>query len=139
MRFMMIVKANEESESGKIATAEQLFEMGRYNEELVKAGVMLAGEGLHASSRGARVVFKGRRATITDGPFAEAKELIAGFWIINVKSRDEALDWARRVPFDEGEIEVRQVHEADDFAASDPTGELRAAEQKLRDRLPRKS
>ena len=102
MRFMMIVKASEESERGQMPTEQELREMGEYNEKLVKAGVMLAGEGLHASSRGARVHFSNRRPTVIDGPFAEAKELIAGFWIIDVASRDEAIEWARRVPFVDG-------------------------------------
>ena len=132
MRFMILVKANKESEAGTLPSAEQLEEMGRFNEELVKAGVMLAGEGLHPSSRGARVRFSGGSRTVVDGPFAETKELVAGFWIIQVKSRDEAIEWVKRVPFDSGEIEIRQVFETEEFAASDPTGELRAAEERLR-------
>ena len=109
--------------------------MGRFNEELVKAGVLLAGEGLHPSSRGARVRFSGSDRTVIDGPFAETKELVAGFWLIQVKSRDEAIEWIKRVPFDSGEIEIRQVFETEDFAPSDPTGELREAENRLRDQI----
>ena len=115
MRFMMIVKANAESEAGVLPTEEQLAAMAEFNNEMVKAGVMLAGEGLQASSKGARVAFSGGKPTVTDGPFTEAKELIAGFWLIQAKSKEEALEWAKRVPFDEGEIEVRQVFELEDF------------------------
>ena len=132
MRFMILVKANADSEAGVLPSTEELAEMGRYNEELVRAGVMLAGEGLHPSSKGARVRFDGSRRTVTDGPFAETKELLAGFWLIQVKSREEALEWVRRIPFREGEVEVRQVFETADFAPSDPTGELMAAEERLR-------
>jgi hypothetical protein len=135
MRFMLIVKADERSEAGELPTAKELEEMGRFNEELVKAGVMLDGEGLQASSKGARVKFSGGKPTVVDGPFAESKELIAGYWIIQAKSREEAIEWARRVPFVDGEIEVRQVFETEDFAPVDPTGELRAAEHDLRARL----
>jgi hypothetical protein len=131
MRFMMIVKANQDSEAGVLPTEQELAEMGKYNEELVKAGVLLAGEGLHPSSKGARVTFSAGKPTVTDGPFAETKELIAGFWLIQVKSREEALEWARRVPFQEGEIEIRQVFEADDFGA-EFTPELREQEDRLR-------
>ncbi len=134
MRFMMIVKANQDSEAGVLPTEQELAEMGKYNEELVKAGVLLAGEGLHPSSNGARVTFSGGRPTVTDGPFAETKELIAGFWLIQVKSREEALEWARRVPFQESEIEIRQVFEADDFGA-EFTPELREQEDRLRAHL----
>ena len=130
MRFMILVKANADSEAGTLPSAEELAEMGRYNEELVKAGVMLAGEGLHASSRGARVRFSGSERTVVDGPFTG--DLLAGFWLIQVKSREEAVEWVRRIPFREGEVEIRQVAEAADFAASDPTGELMAAEERLR-------
>ena len=132
MRFMILVKANADSEAGVLPSTEELAEMGRYNEELVKAGVMLAGEGLHSSSRGARVKFSGSERTVVDGPFAETKELLAGFWLIQVKSREEAVEWVRRIPFREGEVEIRQVAEAADFAPSDPTGELMAAEERLR-------
>jgi hypothetical protein len=117
MRFMVLVKASEDSEAGVLPSKELLAEMGRYNEELVKAGVMLAGEGLHASSKGARVRFSGEKCTVTDGPFTETKELIAGFWLIQVPSMDEAIEWARRIPFSDGEVEVRQVFEASDFPA----------------------
>jgi hypothetical protein len=115
MRFMMIVKANAESESGKLPSSEELAEMGRYNDQLVNAGILLAMDGLQSSANGARVTFKGGKPSVVDGPFAEAKELIAGFWIIDVKSKDEALAWARRVPFVDGEIEVRKVFEVSDF------------------------
>jgi len=130
MRFMILVKANADSEAGTLPSTEELAEMGRYNEELVKAGVMLAGEGLHASSKGARVKFSGSERTVVDGPFTG--ELLAGFWLIQVKSREEAVEWVRRIPFREGEVEIRQVAEAADFAPSDPTGELMAAEERLR-------
>lgn len=119
MRFMMIVKANKDSEAGVLPTEEQLAEMGMYNEELVKAGVLLSGEGLQASSKGARVRYSGAKRTIIDGPFTETKELIAGFWLIQVRSKEEALEWARRVPFQEGEVELRQVFELEDFGSSD--------------------
>ncbi len=133
MRFMVIVKANEESEAGVLPSEEILAAMGKYNEELVKSGVMLAGEGLHSSSKGARVKFSGQQRTVIDGPFAETKELIAGFWLWQVKSKEEAVEWLKRAPFDGGvEIEIRQVFEASDFAPSDPTGELREAEERLR-------
>ena len=131
MRFMMIVKASEESERGVMPTERELTEMGEYNEKLVKAGVMLAGEGLRSSAHGARVKFSNRKPTVVDGPFAESKELIAGFWMIEVASRDEAIEWARRVPFVDGEIELRQVAEAEDFG-EEYTPELRAQEERLR-------
>lgn len=136
MRFMMIVKANEESESGRMPSTEELTEMGAYNEELVKAGVLLAGDGLQPSSTGVRVTFTGKgTSTVVDGPFTETKELIAGFWIIDVRSKDEAVEWARRVPFGAGgEVEVRKVSEAEDFG-EEFTPELRAAEDELRTRL----
>lgn len=132
MRFMVIVKANKDSEAGVLPDGQQLAEMGKFNEELVKAGVMLAGEGLQSSSKGARVRFEGKKRTVIDGPFAETKELIAGFWLWQVKSRDEAIAWLKRAPFQEGEVELRQVFETADFADSDPTGELRQAEEALR-------
>ena len=116
MRFMVIVKANKDSEAGVMPGREILEKMGKYNEELTKAGVMLAGEGLHASSRGARVRFSGKARTVIDGPFAETKELIAGFWLWKVKSREEAIEWLKRAPFDGGvEIEIREVIEAEDL------------------------
>ena len=138
MRFMMIVRSDEQMEAGVLPTEQELAEMGRYNEELVKAGVMLAGEGLQPSSKGARVRFSGGKPTVTDGPFAETKELIAGFWIIQVNSREEAIEWARRVPFREGEIELRQVFEADDFGEAF-TPELRAQEERLRAEIEARS
>ena len=132
MRFMVLVKASEDSEGGAMPSEQELTEMGRYNEELVKAGVMLAGEGLHPSSKGARVRFSGAERTVTDGPFAETKELIAGFWLIQAKSKDEAIEWVKRAPFDGGaEIEVRQVFEAEDFG-DEFTPELREQEERLR-------
>src|SRR5436190_15143341 len=112
MRFMVIVKANKDSEAGVMPSKEILTAMGKYNEELAKAGVMLAGEGLHPSSKGARVRFEGKKRTVTDGPFAETKELIAGYWLWRVKSRDEAIEWLKRAPFQEGEVEIRQVFES---------------------------
>ena len=119
MRFMMIVKASKESEAGVLPTEKELADMAKYNEELLKAGILLAGEGLQASSKGARVRYSGAKRTIIDGPFAEAKELIAGFWLIQAKSKEEALEWARRVPFNDGEVEVRQLFELEDFGAGD--------------------
>jgi hypothetical protein len=132
MRFMVIVKANKDSETGKLPDQKILAEMGKFNEELVKAGVMLAGEGLHASSKGARVRFEGSKRTVIDGPFAESKELVAGFWLWQVRSKEEAIEWLRRAPFQEGEVEIRQVFETAEFAASDPTGELMKKENELR-------
>jgi hypothetical protein len=116
---MMIVKANKDSEAGVLPTEEQLAEMAKYNEELVKAGVLLAGEGLQASAKGVRVRFSGAKRTVIDGPFTETKELIAGFWLIQVRSKEEAIEWAKRVPFEDGELEVRQVFELEDFGLSD--------------------
>src|SRR5262249_27722630 len=118
MRFMLIVKASKESEAGIMPTEKELADMGKFNEEMVKAGVMLAGDGLQASSKGARVTFKGGKPAVVDGPFAETKELVAGYWIIQAKSKAEAVEWARRVPFVDGAIEVRQVFELEDFAPS---------------------
>ena len=135
MRFMVLVKASEESEAGAMPSEEILTAMGRYNEQLVQAGVLLAGEGLHPSSKGARVRFSGTDRTVTDGPFAETKELIAGFWLIQVKSRDEAIEWVTRAPFDGGtQIEVRQVFEASDFG-DEFTPEARAAEERMREQI----
>jgi hypothetical protein len=129
---MVLVKANKDSEAGILPTKEMLTEMGKYNEELVKAGVMLAGEGLQPSSKGARVRFSGKKRTITDGPFAETKELVAGFWIWQVKSKEEAIEWLKRAPFDGGEeVEIRQIFEADDFGA-EFTPELREQEDRIR-------
>jgi hypothetical protein len=135
MRFMLLVKASQDSEAGVMPTEELLTEMGRYNEELVKAGVLLAGEGLHPSSKGARVKFSGPNRTVLDGPFAEARELIAGFWLIDVKSREEAIEWVKRCPNptnEESEIEIRQVFEAEDFGDA-LTPELRSQEERLRE------
>ncbi len=135
---MVIVKANKESEAGILPSEEILSRMGKFNEELVKAGVMLAAEGLHASSKGARVRFSGGRRTVIDGPFTEAKELVAGFWLWQVKSKEEAIEWLKRAPFDETEVEIRQVYETEEFAPSDPTGKIRAAEERLREQLAAK-
>jgi hypothetical protein len=133
MRFMVIVKASEESEAGVLPDEKILAEMGRYNEELVKAGVMLAAEGLHASSKGARVRFAGGKRTVTDGPFSETKELIAGFWLWQVKSKEEAVEWLKRAPFDGGtEVELRQVFEVEDFGAN-----LTPEQERLRARRAR--
>jgi len=132
MRFMVIVKANKESEAGDLPSEKMLAEMGKFNEELVKAGVMLAAEGLQSSSKGARVKFAKGKQTVIDGPFAETKELIAGFWLWQVKSMDEAIEWLKRAPFDGGtEVEIRQIFEAEDFGA-EFTPELREQEERLR-------
>jgi hypothetical protein len=131
---MVVVKANKESEAGVLPDQKILTEMGKFNEELVKAGVMLAGEGLHPTSRGARVKFAGDKRIVTDGPFAETKELVAGFWLWKVKSMDEAIEWLKRAPFEETEVEIRPVFEADDFGA-EFTPELREQEERLRDQI----
>jgi hypothetical protein len=132
MRVLVAVKANKDSEAGVMPTKDLLTAMGKFNEELVKAGVMLAAEGLHPSSKGKRIRFEGGKKTVIDGPFAETKELIAGFWLWQVRSMDEAIEWLRRSPFDGGaEVEVRPVFEADDFGA-ELTPELRAQEERLR-------
>jgi hypothetical protein len=131
MRFMVLVKADKDSEAGVMPDTNLLAEMGKFNEELVKAGVMLAGEGLQPSSKGARVRFSGSKRTVIDGPFAETKELVAGFWLWQVKSRDEAIEWLKRAPFDNAEVEIRQVFETEDFGA-EFTPELRAQEERLR-------
>ncbi len=132
MRFMVIVKANKDSEAGILPSTEILTAMGKFNEELVKAGVMLAGEGLHPSSKGVRVRFSGGKHTVIDGPFAETKELVAGFWLWQVKSKQEAIEWLKRAPFGGGtEIEIRQVFEADDFGPQ-LTPELRAQGERQR-------
>jgi hypothetical protein len=141
MRFVVMVKATKDSEAGKMPSTKLLEEMGKFNEELVKAGIMLAGEGLHPSSKGVRVKFNGDTRTVVDGPFAETKELVAGFWIWQVKSREEAIEWVKRCPNPhetEGEIEIRQVFEADDFGPA-LTPELREAEQRLRSKIDTKS
>ena len=134
MRFMVIVKADKDSEAGVLPSTELLADMGKYNEELVKAGVMLAGEGLQPSSKGARVRFSGKKRTVVDGPFAETKELVAGFWLWQVRSRDEAIEWLKRAPFQEGEVEIRQVFEDEDFGEQF-TPELREQEQRLREQI----
>jgi len=132
MRVMVIVKASKESEAGVLPSQELLAAMGKFNEELVKAGMMLAGEGIQPSSKGKRVRFDGSKRTVIDGPFTETKELIAGFWLWQVKSIDEAVEWLKRAPFDDGaEVEIRRVLEADDFGAN-LTPELREQEQRLR-------
>ena len=135
----MIVKADKNSEAGVLPSKELLSEMGKYNEELVKAGVMLAGEGLHASSKGLRVKFSEGKRTVIDGPFTETKELIAGFWLWQVRSMEEAIEWLKRAPFDGGtEIEVRRVFEAEDFGA-EATPEIKERDQLLREELQRKA
>jgi hypothetical protein len=137
MRFMILVKATKESEAGVLPSTEMLAKMGKFNEELAKAGIMLAGEGLHPSSKGARVRFSGTKRNVTDGPFTEAKELIAGFWLWQVKSKEEALEWVKRCPMEDGdEIEIRQVFEADDFGEAF-TPELREQEERIRAQVTR--
>ena len=134
MKFMVIVKATKESEAGVMPSTEMLTAMGNFNEELVKAGVLLAGEGLHPSSNGARVRFSGTSRTVVDGPFTETKELIAGFWILQVRSREECIEWVKRCPnpmLGPSEIEIRQVFDADDFGEA-LTPELRAQEERMR-------
>ncbi|HKK28695.1 MAG TPA: YciI family protein [Gemmatimonadota bacterium] len=136
MRVMVLVKANEESEAGVLPDREILEAMGRFNEELADAGVMLAGEGLRPSSDGVRVRFSGEDRSVIDGPFAETKELLAGFWLWRVASMEEAVEWLKRAPFDGGtEIEIRPVFETEDFAESDPSGEIRERERRLRERI----
>jgi hypothetical protein len=135
MRVMVIVKANKDTEAGVMPSTKELSDMGKYNEELVKAGIMLDGDGLQPSSKGKRVRFSGQQRTIVDGPFAETKELIAGYWVWKVKSMDEAIDWLKRAPFDGGmEIEVRPFFEAEDFG-KEFTPELRAQEERLREEI----
>ena len=131
MRVMVLIKANKESEAGEMPSQELLSQMMTFNEELVKAGVMLAGEGLHPSSKGKRVRFEGAKRTVTDGPFAETKELIAGFWLWQCKSKAEAIEWLKRAPFEETEVEIRQIFEAEDFGAN-LTPELREQEERVR-------
>jgi hypothetical protein len=132
MRYMVIVKANEDTEKGVMPTEAELAEMGAYNEELAKAGVMLAGEGLHPSSKGARVRFdKDGSSTVVDGPFAETKELVAGFWILEVSSREEVIEWAKKIPFRDGEVEIRQVFSAEEFGDA-MTPELKEQEDRIR-------
>ncbi|HTM48057.1 MAG TPA: YciI family protein [Bryobacteraceae bacterium] len=144
MRFVMMVKANKDTEAGVMPSRELMAAMGKFNEEMVKAGVMLMGEGLHATSKGAKVRFSKGKPTVIDGPFTEAKELIAGFWMIEVKSKEEAIEWAKRSPAPhgpdtDGEIEIRQVFEASDFPADVFPPEEAAREQNLRDTLRKKA
>jgi hypothetical protein len=137
MRFMVLIKADEDSEAGVMPSERLLTEMTAFNEELAKAGVLLGGEGLHPSSRGARVLFSGDKRTVVDGPFTEAKELIAGYWLLELKSMEEAIEWVKRIPNPDGrdgEVEIRQVFEADDFGDA-LTPELREAERRLREGL----
>jgi hypothetical protein len=138
MRVMILIKADEKSEAGVLPDEKLLTDMGKYNEELVKAGVMISGEGLQPSSKGKRVRFSGDQRTVIDGPFTEARELVAGFWLWQVGSMEEAVEWVKRMPNPmpgtEPEIEIRPVFEAEDFAPSDPTGKLRAQEKRLRAR-----
>lgn len=143
MRFMMIIKADQESESGKMPSPELVAEMGRYNEDLVKAGVLLSAEGLHASADGARVRFSGNKITVTDGPFPETRDLIAGFWIMCVDSKQEAIEWAKRVPHpteesQEMEIELRQIFDLGEFPEDTLPPEDAAREQALREQLERR-
>jgi hypothetical protein len=133
MRFMVMVKATPESEAGVLPTTEMLTEMGRFNEELVKAGVMLAAEGLQPSSKGARIRYGGGKPTVTDGPFTEAKELVAGFWLLQAKSKDDVVEWLKRAPFEDGEVEIRPVFEFEDLGEN-LTPELREAEANQRAR-----
>ena len=133
MRFMIIIKADDKTEAGVLPSQELLTEMSKYNQELVNAGVLLAGEGLHPSSKGARVHFSGNKRTVVDGPFSETKELIAGFWLIQVKSRDEAIEWVKRIPLggEDAHVEIRQVFEAEEFGDA-LTPELREAADQMR-------
>jgi hypothetical protein len=138
MRFMVIVKANKDSEAGVMPSTEMLTAMGKFNEQMVKAGVMLTGEGLHPSSKGTRIKYSGKDRTVTKGPFGSASELVAGFWLIQVKSQDEAIEWMKRAPFDgDSEIEIRQVFDAEDFGEA-LTPELREQEQRLRAQAAKK-
>ncbi len=137
MRFLVLVKADAQTEAGVMPKEKDLAEMGKFNEELVKAGVMLAGEGLQPSSKGVRVKFDGKKRTVTDGPFAETKELVAGFWMWQVKSKEEAIEWLKRAPFQEDEIEIRQIFEAEDFGDA-YTPEERSREERLRAEIGKK-
>jgi hypothetical protein len=131
MRVLVMVKGNKNYEAGAMPSQQELAEMGKFNDELVKAGVMLAGEGLQPSSKGARIIYSGSKRTVRDGPFTEAKELVAGFWIWQVKSRAEALEWATRIPFTDGDVEIRQIFESEDFG-TEFTPELRQQEERQR-------
>jgi hypothetical protein len=142
MKVMVLVKASKDSEAGVIPSQQLLAEMGTFNAELAKAGVLLAAEGLHPSSKGKRVRFSGEKRTVTDGPFAETKELLAGFWLWKVKSMDEAVAWVQRCPNphnQDGEVEIRPVFDPEDFAPCDPTGDLRAAEARLREQVEKRN
>ena len=134
MRFMVIVKADSQTEQGVMPTEQELADMAKYNEQLVKAGIMLAGEGLHPSSKGAKVRFDGDKRSVVDGPFTEAKELIAGFWLLQAKSRDEVIEWVKRAPFQEGELEIRQVFELEDFGESPAIEHHRRIDEQLSQR-----
>ena len=138
MRVMVIVKASRESEAGELPSTGMLTAMGKYNEELAKAGIMLAGEGLHDSSKGKRIRFDGSKRAVIDGPFAETKELVAGFWLWQVRSMDEAVEWLKRAPFEGDEVEIRQVFEAEDFGEN-LTPELREQERKIQQEIDAKS
>ncbi|MBV9277983.1 MAG: YciI family protein [Candidatus Eremiobacteraeota bacterium] len=137
MRFMVIVKANKDSEAGILPSTDLLERMGRFNEEMAKAGVMLAGEGLQASSKGARIKFSGSERSVTNGPFPETEQLVAGFWLIRTRSKEEAIDWMKRAPFQDGELEIRQIFEAEDFGAA-LTPELKDTERRTREELAAK-
>jgi hypothetical protein len=141
MKFMILIKATKDSEAAVMPSEELMMAMGKFNEDLLKAGVLLAGEGLHPSSKGARVRFSGDKRTVIDGPFAETKELIAGFWLWEVKSKEEAIEWVKRCPNpmnEDSEVEIRQVFGPEDFAPVDPTGEFMAAEERMRAELAAK-
>ena len=138
MRFMVLVKADKNSEAGVLPDRKILAEMGKFNEELAKAGVMLAGEGLQPSSKGARVRFSAGKRTVIDGPFTETKELVAGFWLWQVRSKEEAIEWLKRAPFEDTEVEIRQVFEAEDFGA-EFTPELREQEERLREQIEKQT
>jgi hypothetical protein len=138
MRFMILVKASKESEAATMPNEQILTEMGKFNQELAKVGVLLAGEGLHPSPKGTRIRFSGEKRIVTDGPFAETKDLIAGFWIWRLNSKDEAIEWLKRAPFNDTEVEIRQVFEAEDFGA-ELTPELRAQEERLRKQVAGKA
>ena len=135
MRFMLQVRANDRSEAGVMPSRELIEAMGKFNEQMIQAGIMLAGEGLQPSSKGTRVRFSGGKRTVIDGPFAETKELVAGFWLWQVKSKAEAIEWLKRAPFEDAEVEIRQLFETADFAPSDPSGEIRKKEEELRKKV----
>ncbi len=137
MRFMVIVKANKDSESGVLPSADMLANMLRFNEEMAKAGVMLAGEGLQASSSGARIKFSGSERTVTSGPFPETEQLVAGFWVIRTRSKDEAVEWMKRAPFEDGQVEIRQIFEAEDFGPA-MTPEIKDLERRTREEIAAK-